>query len=101
MADGGMPMQRMTCKAKGKSTYIVENRFIERETDGYTGEAVTRLAGFENFWEDILARLTDISYELEKLRADGKTHTVRFRELMVSKITNSNILDLLTVYGIS
>lgn len=92
-------MQRMTQKVEGQRLYIIENQYISTVDGGFTGEAVIRLAKFENLWEELLSLQAGISTELEKLHCEGKIHTVRFRELMIKKLTNSNILDLFLIHG--
>ncbi len=52
------------------------------------------MAKFENIYEDLIASQNQIPKELEKLRNEGKTKSVRFRELMVNKMTNANIIEL-------
>lgn len=47
-----------------------------------------------------MASQKQIPSELEKLRKESKTRSFRFRELMVKKMTNANILDLLKLYGL-
>lgn len=42
----------------------------------------------------------EIPEELSRLRNEGKEHTVKFKELMVKKLTNNNLLILLREYGI-
>ena len=67
---------------------------------GILGEAVTKLAKFENLYEDLLARQNDIAKELEALRLEDKTRTLKFKQLFANKLTNSNILTLFKSYGL-
>ena len=78
--------------------YIVEDDKVICDDNGYSGEAINRLARFENFYDDLVASQNKISEEMEKLRNEGKTKSVRFRELMGKKLTNSNILILFKTY---
>lgn len=91
-------MERITRLIEGR--YYAADVAIEHQGKGYLGEAIDRLAIFENMLEDLKASQIQISNELEKLRADGKEKSVRFKELMIKKLTNVNIIMLLKAYGI-
>lgn len=93
-------MIRLTRAADGNNYYLVDDSKIQHDADGYTGEAVNKLARFENLYEDLLAKQSDIAKELEKLRLEDKTRTVKFKQLFASKLTNSNILTLIKSYGL-
>ncbi|PKM76658.1 MAG: hypothetical protein CVU90_11255 [Firmicutes bacterium HGW-Firmicutes-15] len=93
-------MERLTRVLGNNDFYIVDNLTVNHDLNGYTGEAITRLAKFENIYEDLIASQIQIPKELEKLRNEGKTKTVRFRELMVNKMTNANIINLFKTYGL-
>lgn len=92
-------MERLT-RMLVKDFYVVNDLTLNHDVNGYTGEAITRLAKFENIYEDLLASQIQIPKELEKLRNDGKTKSVRFKELMVQKMTNANIINLFKKYGL-
>jgi len=94
-------MTRLTRKLPGKEGhegYILEDEKIMYTPEGYSGEAVEKLAQFENFYFDLLASQEKISSELERLRNEGKEKSVRFRELLGQKLMNSNTLVLLKAY---
>jgi len=94
-------MTRLTRKPPGKEGregYTVEDEKIIHTPEGYSGEAVEKLAQFENFYFDLLASQEKISSELERLRNEGKEKSVRFRELLGQKLMNSNTLILLKAY---
>lgn len=92
-------MNRLTRTLDNK-LYIVDETEIQHNADGYSGEAVTKLAKFENIYDDLLLKQSEISKELEKLRLEGKTHSVKFKQLLANKLTNSNILVLFKEYGL-
>ena len=71
-----------------------------RLEDGYGGEAIERLAAFENMTEALLAEQEKTLGELERLRDAGKTRSVRFRELMGQKMLHQHTLILLRTYGL-
>lgn len=92
-------MVRLT-RVLNNEIYIVDDDKVNYDNNGYSGEAINRLARFENICNDLVAGQNKISEELEKLRNEGKTKSVRFRELMVKKMTNSNIIILFETYGL-
>ena len=71
----------------------------EPNIHGYSGEAIDKLARFENFYLDLLAQVA-IPEEMEKLRQQGKTKSVRFRELMGEKMVKANLISLIKSYGL-
>ncbi len=87
----GELMERLTKKSE-QNKYLIDNSKIE--------QVVERLALFENIYEDIVASQSEIHKELEKLRNEGKTKTVKFKELMVKKLTNNNMIIHFEFYGI-
>ena len=64
------------------------------------GLAIDRLARYENVHLDLLERQTNVTRQLEVLRAKGQTKTVQFRELLGEKLMNSHLLNLLKIYGL-
>lgn len=76
------------------------NERRELDVNGYSGDAINKLAKFENFYDDLISKQNEISKELEKLRVEGKTHSVKFKQLLANKMTNNNIMILLKTYGL-
>ncbi len=97
-------MERFTEKnignAGGQEKYLLGEQKIELGPLGYTGEAVDRLGVFEDILEDLFAAQERLSAQMEQLRAQGKTKSFQFRELMGKKLVNSNILSIFQTYGI-
>jgi hypothetical protein len=93
-------MERLTKASESKNVYIVDDSKIEHLESGYTGYSINKLAQFENMYDDLKAKQVEIAKELEKLRSEGKTHTVKFKQLLTNKMTNSNIISLFEVYGL-
>lgn len=91
-------MKRFT--ERQKDTYAVAEESIIHEENSYTGEAVNRLAQFENIFENLVKSQELTLSELEKLRAADKTKPVHFRELLTKKLTNSQMLLLFKSGGI-
>lgn len=92
-------MARLT-RLLDKDIYIVDNDKVNCDANGCSGEAVSRLAKFENFYDNLVASQNKVLEDLEKLRNEGKTKSVKFRELMVRKMTNNNIMISLKTYGL-
>ncbi len=57
-----------------------------------SGDAIDRLYQLENYYFHLLARQQAIPAEMEALRAQDKTRTVRFRELLAERIMVSTAL---------
>jgi len=93
-------MNRLTRTLEGNNIYVVDDTKVQLDINGYSGEAISKLAKFENLYADLMASQSHIPQELEKLRHEGKTKSVRFRELMVKKMTNANIIDLFRTYSL-
>jgi hypothetical protein len=93
-------MDRLTKLLNNNNFYIVNDTKVTNDENGYSGEAVGKLAKFENLYEDLILKQSEISAELEKLRIEGKTHTVKFKQLFANKLTNSNIIILFETYGL-
>lgn len=91
-------MSRLT-KALDGDFYVVDDTKVQHDTNGYFGEAISKLGKFENIHDVLISRQEEISKELEKLRSEGKTHTVKFKQLLVDKINNKNIIMLFETYG--
>ena len=79
-------------------------RLTKKTQQGYTvkgvAAAVQRLAEFENFYEGIQTEQRALAEKLDMLKAQGKKDSVRFRQLLGQKMTNSGILVLLKTYNI-
>lgn len=92
-------MDRLT-KELGKGFYIVDDTKVQHDANGFYGEAVNILAKFENMYEDLIRKQGEITRELEKLRLEDKTHSVKFKQLLGNKLLNNEISILLRSYGL-
>jgi hypothetical protein len=92
-------MDRFT-KVLNNNFYVVDDTKAQHDKNGYSGDAINRLAKFENIYYDFILKQNEITKELEKLRIEGKTHTVKFKQLLANKLTNSNILMVFEDYGL-
>jgi hypothetical protein len=93
-------MERMTRRNEPDGRATVEESRIVRDGAEIRGEAVERLARFEDAVAELEADQGDVSLQLERMRGEGRSKTVRFRELMGRKLTNQFLLVLLSKHGI-
>lgn len=93
-------MDRLTKELDRSNLYLVDDTKVQHDASGYSGDAISKLAMFENFYDDLLLKQSEISKELEKLRSEGKNKSVKFKQLLANKLTNNNILILLKSYGL-
>ncbi|MEL7648843.1 MAG: hypothetical protein AAGU76_12160 [Sedimentibacter sp.] len=91
-------MDRLTKKTD--SGYYVSADDVESHRNGYSGEAVAKLAKFENFYDELLKNQEKTELEMEELRSQGKTNTVKFKQLFANKLNNSQILTTLKYCGL-
>lgn len=93
-------MDRLTRAMDSNNFYIVDDTKIQHDVNGYYGEAISKLAKFENVNDYLISKQNEISKELEKLRLEGKTHSVKFKQLLANKLANNNIIMLFKTYGL-
>ncbi|MGN1089463.1 MAG: hypothetical protein ACI4Q6_03600 [Huintestinicola sp.] len=55
---------------------------------------------FERMLSDILSEYDKMTAQMEKLRAEDKTKTVTYRELMGKRMIYKNIIDIYKSYGL-
>ncbi len=55
---------------------------------------------FEKMLEDVQKNYSDVVSKMEKLKAEGKTKSATFRQLMGNKLVYQNILSLYKIYGL-
>ena len=92
-------MVRLT-KSNNNTDFYVEETEINHTDKGYCGNAINRLALFENIYDDVFKSQIELHNELEKLRVEGKTKSLKFKELMIKKLTNTNAIILFESYGL-
>ena len=91
-------MKRLTARKEG--TAWSASQWIQAGEEGYTGEAIERLAKFEDICQMLEEQQEKISAELEQLRQAGKVKSHKFNELLGKKLTNGYFLSLLKTHGI-
>lgn len=55
---------------------------------------------FEQMLAHVQKNYTDVVEKMEKLRAENKTQSATFRQLMGNKLTYQNMLSLYKLYGL-
>lgn len=93
-------MARLTRALDISGFYVVDDDKVNHDVNGYSGDAINKLAKFENIYDDLIANQREISKELEKLRLEGKMNSVKFKQLLANKMTNNNIIILCKTYGL-
>ena len=94
-----MLMPRITRWLPEENRYVLDPARIEQDPDGCVGDAVERLAAYENLHEHMEKRVREIPEELAALRAQGKEKTVTFRELAAQKLTFQAWLEMAEEFG--
>lgn len=93
-------MPRLTRAGIDGRGYMVDEDKVRHDGNGCSGEAIDRLALFENVLDKVVKTQGDITAELDTLRKEGKRNTVRFRELLGKKLVNNEIMNLLELHGL-
>lgn len=93
-------MSRITKTEDNKNFYIEDSDMISCKEDRFCGVAVNKLGRFETLYESLLNNRIKIEQDMEELRKVRNTKSVKFKELMVKKITNSNTITLFNIHGI-
>lgn len=93
-------MKRLTNKTENNDFYVT--KFIDGKSadEEYYGEAVERLAKFENLFDRLVERKNEIPKELDVLRSEGKNKTYGYKEKFAEKLMNDMMLNLFEQYGL-
>jgi hypothetical protein len=92
-------MERLT-KLAATGEYYIDKSMVNNGEEGYYGEAIEKLARFENLYDYLIDKQRTIPVEMEKLRRENKTKTYKFKELMAQKLTNQTLLNLISGHGL-
>ncbi|MDA3845145.1 MAG: hypothetical protein PF505_01200 [Vallitaleaceae bacterium] len=93
-------MNRLTIKTDGSKHYMTGSQTVVKCEMGYEGEAIDRLAMYENVYEALIEKYENTIKEMEKLRKHNKTKTVMFKQLLVDKVSTKNMIMMFDIYGI-
>jgi len=61
---------------------------------------MTRAENFERMLADVQQRYADTVEKMEQLKAQGKTKSATFRQLMGDKLLYQNMLTMYRLYGL-
>lgn len=61
---------------------------------------MTREENFERMLSDVQSNYDGIVEKMDKLRAEGKTKTATYRELLGNKLLYQNMLTMYRIYGL-
>ena len=93
-------MDRMTRKSEEKGCYTTEGITGKFEDGGYYGDAVERLAKFENLHTYLMEQKETVARQLDALREAEKTKTYKYREVFSQKLMNDMMVDLMRGFGL-
>ena len=55
---------------------------------------------FERMMQAVLDSYNSVVEKMDKLKQEGKTNTVTYKQLMAEKLKNQNIISLYKIYGL-
>lgn len=93
-------MERLTRLTEAQGFYVSDITTVCTTAEGCSGDAIERLAKFENLYDHLTQRRKEIPTELETLRAAGKNKTVTFKELLTEKMIIDMLLNQLVRHGL-
>lgn len=93
-------MARLTYRVADSPAYRADVQSVEISADGCAGEAIERLARFENFYDALIEEQEALLAELDRLRKEDKQKTVKFRESLAQRIMNNNLIARLHGLGL-
>ena len=85
-------MMRRYTKKHG-DVYNIDISEIQLSQTVVSGNAIDRLAKFENFYEDLINEQARISIHLNQLRESKKTKSVTFRQLFANKLNIDMMIE--------
>ena len=59
-----------------------------------------RIKNFEKMLSDVQKNYEDTVLKMEKLKAEGKTKSATYRQLMGNKMTYQSMLSMYRIYGL-
>lgn len=91
---------RMTRKSDAKGCYTTDDITGKFEDEGYYGDAVERLAMFENLHDYLMEQKETLARQLDALREAEKTKTYKYRETFGQNLMNDMMVDLMRGFGL-
>ena len=59
-----------------------------------------RLAAYDRLYRELLAERDGVAAKMDALRAEGRTKTATYRQLLTDKLTLQNFIGRFAAYGI-
>ena len=59
-----------------------------------------RLAAYDRMYRELLAEWDGVAAKMDALRAEGRTKTATYRQLLTDKLTLQNFIGRFAAYGI-
>ena len=87
-------MERLTRQSGKEGPYLTDRSAGEHPEGGYHGEAVEKLARFENLYEDLLEKKKALHQDLENLVNNDRLRTYQYTERLAEKLMNDALLEL-------
>lgn len=92
-------MSRLTKLREDNKTYVSKH-IDEKLKEGYSGDAIEKLAKFENLLDHLIEQHEELPKELEVLRNEGKIKSYKLREVFGQKLTIEAFLKLMKDFDI-
>jgi hypothetical protein len=93
-------MERLTRQSRKEGPYLTDRIAGEHPDGGYHGEAVEKLARFENLYEDLLEKKKVLRQDLEDLVKNDRLRTYEYTERYAEKLMNDALLELCETHGL-
>lgn len=93
-------MERLTRQSGKEGPYLTDRITGAHPEGGYHGEAVEKLARFENLYEDLLEKKKALHQDLENLVKNDRLRTYQYTERLAEKLMNDALLELCETHGL-
>ena len=88
-------MQRLTTKLPD-GTFAVDAAVVRANDDGTAGgAAIDRLGAFEDVYEALSARQSELEARIDALKAQGRARSASSRQLLAQKLAIQSTLSLM------
>ena len=84
-------MKRLTSRAEDGSASVDQDRI---------GEAIGRLAAYEDMHDDLVARLADLEETIAERKAEGTLNASTGNQLIAQKVALKTTIGMFDIYGI-
>lgn len=77
-----------------------KHRLLSKKQEAKTRMDENRIENFEKMLSDVQRNYEDTVLKMEKLKAEGKTKSATYRQLMGNKMTYQSMLSMYRIYGL-